>query len=78
MGGEHMTEQEFIYGRLHYLTEQVESLTNAVEKHTDLIGKLLGIIEQMQSPEYIKRQVKVAEMAEVAEKIKYFKSIINK
>jgi hypothetical protein len=73
-----MNEQEFIYSRLHYLNEQVDFLTGALEKNTELIGKLLGLLEQTQSPEYIRKQVKVAEMAEVAEKIKFMRDLINK
>jgi hypothetical protein len=73
-----MDEKQYIYQRLHYLGEQVEFLTNALEKQSELIGSLLGIIEKMQSTEYARRQVKTAEMADVSEKIAFIRNLTRK
>lgn len=70
-----MDEQTFIYSKLKYLTDSVEILTGTVEKQSKMIGKLTEIIEQMMSPEYASKQAKIAEMVDVAEKIKYMREL---
>jgi hypothetical protein len=72
-----MDEQQFIYGRLKYLTEQVNFLMDAIEKQQDLLGKLSGIIEQMLSPEYASKQAKLAEMKDVADKIEFIRKHVK-
>lgn len=73
-----MDEQQFIYGRLKFLTEQVNFLTDTIEKQQDLLGKLFNLIEKMQSPEYASKQAKLAEMKDVAEKIKFIREYMKK
>jgi hypothetical protein len=73
-----MDEKQYIYQRLHYLGEQVEFLTHVLEKQSELIGGLTGIIEKMQSPDYARKQAKTAEMADVAEKVAFMRSLTRK
>jgi hypothetical protein len=73
-----MDEKQFIYGRLHYLTDQVDHLTQLMERQQELIGGLVSVIEQMQSPDYARRQVETAKAADVAEKIKFIREHFNK
>jgi multidrug efflux pump subunit AcrA (membrane-fusion protein) len=73
-----MDEKEFIYGRLHYLQDQVNNLTNILDRQQDLIANLVSVIEQMQSPDYARRQVETAKAADVAEKIKFIREHFNK
>jgi hemerythrin superfamily protein len=68
-----MNEQEFIYGRLKYLNDRIEFLYATIEKQQDLMRKISDIIEQMQSPEYANKQVKLAEMKDVADKIEFIR-----
>lgn len=56
-----MNEQEFIYGKLKYLTESVEFLLSAMEKQQDVIEQLTDIVDRMQSPEYAKNNLMLLE-----------------
>jgi hypothetical protein len=73
-----MDEKQFIYERLHYLNDRVEFLYKTIEQQQDLLGKVANILEQMQSPEYAKQQSKMAEMNDIAEKIKFIRSLNKK
>jgi predicted site-specific integrase-resolvase len=73
-----MNEQEFIYGSLKQHTEQIDQLTDLLEKQQDMIEDLLNLIAKMQSPEYARRQVKVAEMADIAEKMAFIRNLNKK
>jgi hypothetical protein len=73
-----MDEKQYIYQRLHYLGEQVDFLMSALEKQSELIGGLTGIIEKMQSPEYVRKQAKTSEMADVTEKVAFMRSLTRK
>ncbi|MGG0667852.1 hypothetical protein ABE073_04900 [Lederbergia citrisecunda] len=73
-----MNEQEFIYGKLKYLTESVDVLANAVEQQQVIIDDLVKIIGEMQSPEYARKQVNVAKAADIAEKIAFMREMMNK
>lgn len=73
-----MDEQQFIYSRLKYLTEQVNFLMDTTETQQDLLGTLVGVIEKMQYPEYAGKQAKLAEMKDVADKIKFMQKHMKK
>lgn len=72
-----MNEQEFIYGKLKYLTESVEFLLSAMEKQQDVIEQLTDIVDRMQSPEYAKKQSDVARNFDAEEKIKLMRAVMN-
>lgn len=73
-----INEQEFIYGKLHYLTETVDALTNVVNIQQDTIGQLMKAIELMQSPEYAKKQSDVARSVDIANKIDLMRKMKSK
>ena len=73
-----MTEQEFIYGKLKHLTEQIDQLTYVVERQQDMIENMLMLIDKMQSPEYIRKQAKIAEMTDVIEKVEFIRNLNKK
>ncbi|WP_425203791.1 hypothetical protein [Priestia megaterium] len=70
-----MNEQQYIYGRLKFLSDQVEQLTDLFGRQQKLIEQLAHMVKDMQSPEYIRKQAKTAEMIEVAEKIAMIKNM---
>lgn len=73
-----MNEQEFVYGKLKYLTESVEILAGALEKQQHMIEQLTGIIVEMQSVEYAKKQSSIAKNADIEDKIKLMRDMMNK
>lgn len=73
-----MNEQEFIYGKLKYLTESVDVLTNAIEQQQNIIDDLVMIISEMQSPEYARKQVNVAKATDIAAKVAFMRNVMNK
>ncbi|MFK7678627.1 hypothetical protein ACI3ER_11355 [Bacillus sp. Wb] len=73
-----MNEQQYIYGRLKFLSDQVEQLTDLFGRQQKLIEQLVHMVKDMQSPEYIRKQAKTAEMIEVAEKIAMIKGMSKK
>lgn len=73
-----MTEQEFIYSKLKYLTESVDVLLSAVEQQHIIIDDLVKIIGQMQSPEYAKKQADTVRAADMAEKLLFMREMMNK
>lgn len=73
-----MNEQEFIYGKLKNLTEEVEFLFDTVNRQQDMIEELTKIITMMQSPDYASKQAKTAQMVDVAEKLAFIKNLNNK
>ncbi|MGZ9868211.1 hypothetical protein ACU3L3_07290 [Priestia endophytica] len=70
-----MNEKEFIYQRLNYLHEQLNSLAEIVEKQSNLIGNISDLLEHMQSPEYASKQANLAEMKDVTDKINLMRNI---
>ena len=72
-----MDEKTYIYSRLRYLTEEVEHLTAGLDKQQESIGKLIEIITQMQSPEYIHKQAQMAKSIELDEKLAMVKNILK-
>ncbi|KON87438.1 hypothetical protein AF332_11775 [Sporosarcina globispora] len=70
-----MNEQQFIYGKLNQLQEQVNFLTEMLEKQSAVMGNVLGIIEKMQSPEFASRQVKTAQMLDIQDKLKFIREL---
>lgn len=72
-----MNEQQFIYGKLKHLQDQVEFLTDIVDKQGKMIGNVLEIIEKIQSPEYASKLAKTAQMVEIAEKLKMIREIVK-
>ena len=73
-----MNEQEFIYGKLKYLTESVDILLNAVEQQHMIIDDLVKIVSEMQSPEYARKQANVAKAADITDKIIFMREMMNK
>lgn len=73
-----MNEQEFIYGKLKYLTESVDMLFNAIERQQNIINDLVKIISEMQSPEYARKQVNVAKAIDIADKVAFMRELMNK
>jgi hypothetical protein len=73
-----MNEQQFIYERLSYLNDRIMFLYDTVERQQDLLGKLFNLVEQMQSPEYASKQAKLAEMKDVADKIKFMRDYMKR
>jgi hypothetical protein len=77
-------EKEFIYKRLHFMTEQMNHLEQSLDGTLAVMGKLVSAVEQlagkvekMDSHEYAFAQAKKAEAVEIAGKIKMFRDIIN-
>lgn len=73
-----MNEPQYIYARLKFLGDQVEHLTDLLEKQQELIGGLVGAIEKMQTPEYARKQAQVAEGAKVADKLAFIQGMLRK
>lgn len=72
-----MDEKTYIYSRLRYLTEEVEHLTEGLNKQQDSIGKLIEIINHMQSHEYIHKQAQTAKTIELDEKLAMVRNILK-
>jgi len=72
-----VNEQEFIYGSLKQHTEQISQLTDLFKKQQDMIDGLLLLITKMASPEYARKQAKVAEMADIADKVEFMRSLLK-
>lgn len=73
-----MDEKQYIYGRLKFLSDEIDQLTDVVEQQSKLIGNLVKVIGEIQSPEYMNKQMKVAEMVDINKKIEFIRMMNKK
>lgn len=73
-----MKENEYIYKRLKFLSDEVEFLYSAIEKQQDAMESLMTLIKIMQSPEYARKQVNVAKAFDIADKVAFMRETMNK
>ncbi|MGK4040792.1 hypothetical protein AB0Y20_00725 [Heyndrickxia oleronia] len=77
-----MDEKQYIYSRLKYLSDELELITTTVEDLINLqeevantVKLLVDRMDEISSPEYLKKINKYNDTLDVMEKIKYIRSL---
>lgn len=77
-------EKEFIYRKLHYLTEQINHMQSNIEGILVVTDKLVkhvedvvSVVNVMNTEEYAFAQAKKAEALEIASKLQMMRDIIT-